>query len=489
MRIAHVAAECAPWAKVGGLADVMGALPAALQRAGAEVTVFLPLYREVRRRGVPGEVLAGPFPVRLAGRSWPLTLVTATHPAGFPVVLLDCPELFDREGIYVDPATRDDFPDGLERCGVLSRGALWAMQILGGRWDVLHAHDAHAAAAVAMLRTGYRHTPLEWTRALLSIHNMGYQGLHPIEAVATLELPLADAYAGGPLEYWGRLNLLKAGICYADGLHTVSETYAREIVSDPEYGLGLEGVLASRADALVGIANGIDIESWDPRTDPLLPAHFDPEDLSGKRECKRALHRVAGWPEEDLSRPILAMVSRLVTQKGPDLVLESLPEILSLGARLVVLGTGQPEIEERLLRVARERPGDVWVRIGFDEGLAHLIQAGSDVLLMPSRYEPCGLTQMYAMRYGTVPVARATGGLADTVLEYDPDRRAGTGFLFREPTPGALLDAVRRALEWHRRPDHWQRIVRNGMARDFSWAGAARLFLEWYDRVAIARAR
>ncbi|MCK6526461.1 glycogen synthase GlgA [Myxococcota bacterium] len=482
MRVLHVAAECAPWAKVGGLADVTGALPAALSAVGVDAALVLPLYREVRERGIEGEPVAGPFPVRLGGRAWPVTLRRATHPEGFPVVLLECDELYDREGIYVDPGTREPFPDDLERFGVLCRGALWAAQVLG-RWDLLHAHDAHAAAAVAMLAAGYRHTPLEWTRSVLSLHNAGYQGLHPLAAAATLELPLGDTRPGGPAEFWGRLNLLKAGICAADGLHTVSETYAREIVSGPEFGFGLEGVLRERADRLVGIPNGIDTRAWDPSRDPHLPARYDAADRSGKAECKRAVHRLAGWDESDLSRPLLAVVSRLVDQKGPDLVLEALPALLDSGARLVVLGAGSREYEDAFTRAAASRPDGIWTRIGFDEPLAHRIEAGADVFLMPSRYEPCGLNQMYSMRYGTVPVVRATGGLADTVLEWDPTTGRGTGFRFEAPTSEALLAATARALETYRDPHAWARLVWNGMARDFSWEGAAARYKDWYEGV------
>jgi len=486
VRVAHVAAECGPWAKVGGLADVLGALPRALGQAGVEATVFLPCHQAVRRQGVGGERLGEPFDVRLGGRTWSVALERVVHPGGFPVVLLDCPSLYDRPGIYVDPETREPYPDDLSRWGVLCRGALWALQLLGGRWDILHAHDAHAAAAVAMLRSGYAHTPIEGTRAVLSLHNVGYQGLYPIQAVATLDLPLTETRAGGPLEFWGRLNLLKAGIVHADALSTVSPTYAREIVSSPDAGFGLEGVLAARRDRLVGILNGIDTETWDPATDPLLPARYDAGDLSGKASCKRALHQIAGWPDgTDLSSPpLLGVVSRLVDQKGVDLIVGALPGILASGARLVVLGSGQAEHEAALSVAARDRPDAVWVRSGFDEPLAHLIEAGADAFLMPSRYEPCGLNQMYSMRYGTVPIVRATGGLADTVPDWDRDPETGRGFCFTDPTPSALLDTVHRALRVYRGDiEAWTLLMRRGMAADFSWHRAARAYREWYEGV------
>ncbi len=479
MRILHIAAECAPLAKVGGLGDVLGSLPASLASLGEDVWVVLPRYGDIPDLG--SETTLARVPVSLGGRTWDVNLIKAIHPSGFPVVLLDCPEMYQRQGIYNDP-TGLEWGDTLERCGILCRGALWAAQIVGGTWDILHAHDAHAAPSLVMAATGYSHGPLGQAARILSLHNLAHQGLHPLPAAASLDLPLSDTWPGGPLEFWGRLSLLKGGICYADGLHTVSPTHAREIISSSQQGFGMEGLLAARAGVLRGITNGINDIEWDPARDPRLVAHYSADDFSGKRRCKEALFQLAGWEPAGIEAPLLVVVSRLAWQKGLDQILDSLPSLLTAGARLMVLGKGEADLERRFREAAENHPTSVWFHCGFDEELAHRLEAGGDLFLMPSRFEPCGLNQMYSQRYGTPPVARRTGGLVDTIEDVSGDGSSGTGFLYSEESGGALIHAIHRALSWYG-SSTWTEIQKRGMAKDFSWDRAAREMVEWYREI------
>ncbi len=482
LRILMVSAEMAPWAKAGGLGDVVGALPAALRAEGAEVHVVLPLYHDL----IPLRDEAPPVPggryVELVGdKHFDVTLRSATHPTGVPVVLVDCPGLLDR-AIYLDPYSHAPYWDELERWVVLSRAPLRAATALGGRWDVLHAHDAHAALAMPTVHHHGALTPLGTAARALSIHNIGYPGIHSLGWVPALGFPRELAYPTGPFEYWGDLNLLKAGIWYADGVHTVSPTYAVEIRTDSALGYGLTGLLAERADDLVGILNGIDVEIWDPARDPYLAAPYRAADPAGKAACKRALLAELGWPEDD-DRPLAGVVSRAVWQKGIDLVCDVAPGLADLGGRLVIVGTGEPGLEQRCQGLAAMFPDAVAFVRAFDEALAHRVEAGADLFLMPSRYEPCGLNQMYSLRYGTVPVVRRTGGLADTVIDVDEDPARGNGFVFEHADGAGLWWALERALRAHADRDGWRAIQRRGMEADFSWSRSAREMLAWYRRL------
>ncbi|MCB9641180.1 MAG: glycogen synthase GlgA [Myxococcales bacterium] len=486
LRILMVAAEIAPWAKVGGLGDVIAALPGALTRQGAEVVLAVPRYLCLREPLTPVRALHR-YPFRMswgAHSSYNLRLFEAQHPDGFKVLLIDCPQLFDRAGIYNAPGSSHDYADSLVRWTALCRGALFGALLLGGEWDVVHAHDMHAALALPLLREEHRATPLSHARAVLSIHNLAYQGLYPLSSVNDIGLSEEMAGPFGAYEFYGQMNMMKAALSFADGIHTVSPTYAYEIVEDESFGHGLQGVLWSRRHHVMGILNGIDSRIWDPATQPALPAHYDVDDLKGKEACRRALQEELGWDVND-KRPILGMVTRLTSQKGVDLVAECVPMLIQQDARLVVLGTGDPRIEATLRALMEKHPSHIQARFLFDQALAHRILAGVDICLMPSLFEPCGLVQMYAMRYGTLPIVRRTGGLADTVEMVDTEQLTGTGFLFEDPTSLALARVIRQALSlWRQRP-RWLEILKNAMRKDFSWDHMAQDYINWYEELLV----
>lgn len=480
-----VASEVSPWAKTGGLADVLGALPAALAELGHQVTVVLPKYRGVQV--VPDgtrtvEVLLGRASTRVVVET---VRVSARHEVAF----VDSPAHFDRPGIYGTKA--GEFGDNAERFGLLCLAALeYAEQANGPAVDIVHAHDWQAGLVPAFLALA----PDRWPKVsraarVMTIHNLAYQGTFAKAVVPDLGLPWAAFTIGGG-EFWGQFSFLKAGINYADLVTTVSPTYAQETLG-AEHGCGFDGVLAGRADRYVGILNGIDITAWNPRADPHLAAPFGAEDLSGKRENKRALLARLGLPlgDDALERPLVAMISRLVAQKGIDLVQSASEALASLDASWVFLGTGDGRYEEFFREWARRFPTRVSGVIGFDEPLAHLIEAGADMFLMPSRYEPCGLNQMYSLRYGTVPIVSAVGGLDDTVQPYTARAKKANGFKFRELTPEALVRAVRQALGVYRDPAAWHQLIRHGMADDYSWARSAREYGKVYRRARFEAAR
>ncbi|HOW85450.1 MAG TPA: glycogen synthase GlgA [Candidatus Aminicenantes bacterium] len=479
MKVAFLASEVIPYAKTGGLADVAGALPKFLAGLGAEVRVFMPLYREVRKKDLALE------PV-IAGASLPAGGAEGTYGVlahrgdGFTVHFIDRPGYFDREALYGTPA--GDYPDNGERFAFFCRASLEAMKATGFVPDVIHGHDWQSALTFAYLRTAYADDP--WfgrTRTLFTIHNLAYQGLFEKDLLGRIGLP-ESLFSMDGLEFYGRVNALKAGILYATAVTTVSPRYSREIQT-PEFGCGLDGLLRSRAGALHGILNGVDYKDWDPATDRLIPRNFTPADLAGKAACRQALAGEFGLTAP-ADRPIAGMVTRLAGQKGLDIVCRALDDLLGLGLVPVILGTGDQEIQDFLLSAREKNPGRIGLRIAFDERLARTIYAASDIFLIPSRYEPCGLTQMYAMKYGTVPVVRATGGLDDSVQEYDARTGRGNGFKFVEAEAGPLTEAARRALASFRKPDEWRKLVGNAMAADFSWNRSAADYLALYKKIA-----
>ena len=479
LRVLFVVSECAPWIKTGGLADVAAALPPALEACGVDVRVLMPAYGALQPHLAHSRVLArlaahGPLPAS--------TLIEAPLPSGVPAWLIEAPALYGRAGgPYVD-AQGEAWPDNVRRFGALARGAAdLARDTLGLGWapDVIHAHDWQAALAPAYVRLGGDRVP-----TVTTVHNLAFQGLFPGDTLGALGLP-PESFSMHGVEYFGQVSFLKAGLYYADAITTVSPSYAEEIQRAP-LGMGLEGLLAERRDALTGILNGIDTTVWDPARDPHLPSRYDALALGGKAACKRALQARAGLPL-DADVPLLAMVSRLTAQKGVDLVLANLDALAEMPAQLVVLGTGDWALEQALAAAAQARPELVSAAIGFDEAYAHLIEAGADIFLMPSRFEPCGMNQMYSQRYGTVPVVHGTGGLLDSVVDCAPAAladRSATGFVFREPTPEALLEAIERAVGTYRNRRTWRALQHNGMARDFSWTASARKYLEIYRGLA-----
>jgi starch synthase len=469
-----VGSEALPFSKTGGLADVLGALPLALGKLGHRVTLVTPKYRGVQAHGttrtiqVPG----------IGGAVADTHLIEQPLGENVRAVLVDRPELYDRESFY---GAGGDYPDNPRRFAFLCRAALeYAIQS-GEAFDILHAHDWQAGLAPVYLRTRYAAEPrLSGMTSIFTVHNLAYQGNFPPDWLGPLELS-PELMSVDALEFWGQISLLKGGILFSDSITTVSPTYAREIQTR-EYGSGFEGVLATRAANLHGILNGIDTDRWDPRRDPFLPEPYDEHSLDKKDAAKRALIEILspGTAFESLTRPLVGIVSRLVNQKGFDLIAELASSLPAYGS-FAVLGTGDPRYEELLRELAASYPNRFIVKIGFDESLAHLIEGAADIFLMPSRFEPCGLNQMYSMRYGTVPVVRSTGGLADTVTDYTDAAGTGTGFTFKPYTPAALLEALERARTLFANPNNWKKLQISGMRQDFSWDRSAREYVKLYE--------
>jgi len=468
--VLQIASEALPFAKTGGLADVLGALPPALSRLGWDVTIVLPRYRGVRE----GEVVER-FTVTVGGFARPAAFVEAAMADGARAVLVDCPELYDRDDLYTIGGA--DYPDNARRFAFLVRAALEYAGRRGGRPSVVHAHDWQAALAPVYLRTLYAdHPVLGGTPSVLTIHNLAYQGLFEADWLPRLDLGW-DQFTVDRLEYWHRISYLKGGINSADAITTVSARYAAEIQT-PAFGFGFDGILRARHRDLAGILNGIDTTEWDPTRDRFLPQPYSAGDLEGKRAAKVEVMRRYGLPTDTaaLARPLVGMVSRMVDQKGLDLIAALERELPRLDASFVVLGTGDARYQHFWRALAAAHPDRIGARVGFDEGLAHLIEGGADLFLMPSRFEPSGLNQMYSMRYGTVPLVHAVGGLADTVSPK-------TGFAFDEYTPAALLACLTRALQTFRDRRKWRALQRAGMAKDFSWDRSAKEYVKIYDRV------
>jgi starch synthase len=463
-----VSSEAAPFAKTGGLADVVGALPAALQPLGDQVAVVIPRYGSINLK--TARRVYDKLPIYLGPAGFDVSIYQAA--AAYPVYLVDCPPLFERKGFYGESGM--DYPDNHIRFAVFCRAALTVARSFF-RTDIFHCHDWQAGLVPAFLRTVFATDPtFLGCKTLFTVHNLGYQGLFPRSALTEIALD-GSVYRPDGMEFFGRISYIKGGISFADALNTVSPTYAREIQT-PEFGFGLDGALRARSDALCGILNGVDYNEWNPETDRLIPARYSADDLSGKRLCKEELLREFGLPAEAMDRPLLGIVSRFTRQKGTDILTEVAAHIVAEDVYLVALGTGDPEYEALFRRLAAEHPGRIAVRVGFDNGLAHRIEAGADMFLMPSRYEPCGLNQIYSLRYGTVPVVRATGGLDDTIEE-------GTGFKFAEYSGEALLGGVRTATRAFADQEGWRQIMRRGMAKDFSWNASAAAYSALYRRM------
>ena len=458
MNILMVASEATPFAKTGGLADVLGALPAALQSHGERTAVVLPAYRQNQYSSQP----------QIAYRSlWVpigpgyLVDIYQTAERDVPFYFVDCPALFDRDGIY--GAGGGDFADNHLRFAALSMAAVGVARYLF-RPQIIHVHDWQAALAPVYLRQHFGQDPtFSSVKILFTIHNLGYQGIFGPEMLPQIGL---DSRLFNPeqLEFHGRLNLLKGGIAFSDAVSTVSKGYAREIQT-AEYGFGLDGFLRMHGP-IYGIVNGVDYVEWNPEHDPHIARNYSVDDLSGKRACKLALLEELGLAADNLKRPLIGIVTRFASQKGIDLIAETAPRLLHEGVSLAVLGSGDPPYESMFRQLGQTYPERVAVRIGYDSALSHRIESGADMFLMPSRYEPCGLSQIYSLRYGTVPVVRATGGLDDTIDE-------DTGFKFRDYSGEALLGALGSALKAYGNRELWVARMQRGMRKDFSWRAVA----------------
>jgi starch synthase len=480
MKILHVASEVAPFSKTGGLADVLGALPRAQARLGAEVAVVSPRYRMIDPAKYNLARWLRTVPVYLAGEKIDVGVYEGTPPGGkVRLYLVDHAPSFDRDGLYAMPGG-GDFADNARRFALLSRAALEIAAQMGFWPDVLHAHDWQTGPA--LLHARYDSGPRRIPKTVFTIHNLAYQGLFPEHTIEQQGFP-RELWNPDGFEFYGQLSYLKMGIVLADAITTVSPRYAAEIQT-AEQGMGMDGLLRARAEKLVGILNGVDYDVWSPDRDPHLARAYSQDDLSGKRACKAALQREVGLPQKP-ETPLAGTISRFAYQKGFDLLVDALTELLPAeDLQYVVLGSGDPAVEGALAELQKKFPQKLAVRVAYDDALAHRIEAGTDLYLMPSRYEPCGLNQMYSLRYGTVPVVRATGGLDDTIVDYEPRSRSGTGFKFEPYSKEALVASWRRALHAYRHaPEEWQALTRRGMAQDFSWTASAQRYLEVCRRI------
>jgi len=483
MKVFFVASECVPFSKTGGLADVVGALPEALAALGHEVSVIIPRYRATK----PGSPLPTTenLTIPLSSGFKFAALQRGGVVKGVQHYLVDCPELFDRDGLY---QTKDgkDYPDNATRFAAFSLAAIEGIKRLGEPPRVIHCHDWQTSLVPVYLNTLYAGDRFfRETSTVLTIHNLGYQGLFPADILPKITLDWSVFHIEG-LEFFGKVNYLKGGILFSDFITTVSRKYAAEIQT-PEFGYGLDGVLRSRAGRLQGILNGVDYDAWNPATDPLIPAHYTAANLAGKRVCKKELLVKLGVSAPNLDRPVIGIVSRFATQKGFDLIEHIAADLAAMDAYVVALGAGEPQYESLFRALAEQHPDKFLVRVAYDNELAHQIEAGSDIFLMPSRYEPCGLNQIYSLKYGAVPVVRATGGLDDTIQDFDGTN--GTGFKFSEYSAPALLGALQRAIDAYRQSAAWTRLLQNGMSKDFSWPVSARAYAQAYQQASAAGAR
>jgi starch synthase len=481
MHIAFAASECVPFSKTGGLADVVGALPRALAALGHQVSVYVPRYRQTKLDDPQTVVRSITVPFDDKYRF--CSVVTAGSSAGVRFYFVDYPAYFDRDALYGTPV--GDYPDNAERFALFSRAVLEASKILGVP-HVFHCHDWQSALIPVLLRTVYAEDPaFREVATVFTIHNMGYQGLFPSETLPLLTLPW-ELLAISKMEFFGQVNFLKGALVFSDFVTTVSKKYSQEIQTT-EYGFGLEGVLRQRAATVTGILNGVDYDEWSPQTDKFTVTKYSPQDLSGKLRCKHDLLHAFGVTNPDSNVPVIGIVSRFAAQKGFDLIAQIMDRLALEEMIVVALGAGDKPYEDMFLRLNKQFPNKIAVKVAYDNAIAHKIEAGADMFLIPSRYEHCGLNQIYSLKYGTVPIVRATGGLDDTIEPWDARTGKGTGFKFTDYTGEALLATIKQALLAYQDPS-WQALMRNGMGRDFSWGASAREYGKIYERARQARA-
>lgn len=477
LKVLFVSPEVVPFAKTGGLADVAGSLPKALKGLGCDIRLVMPLYHSVRQEKYGLKKVLENLPIPLGRRPLPADIYQGQLEEGLPVYFIERDEFYDRGNLY--GSSKGDYFDNDNRFVYFSQGTLMAARILDFKPDIIHCHDWQTGLIPAHLHFGRTIDPFFRNAAsVFTIHNMAYQGSFPKEIVELAGLP-GESFSPSGLEFWGRANLLKAGIVYSQIINTVSRKYSREIQTH-EYGYGLEGILSFRKDDLFGIVNGVDYDLWNPKTDPFLAAHYTPEDLSGKKACKKDLLECYHLPEDRMEHPVLGIISRLADQKGFDLLAEIMGRLLKEDLSLVVVGTGEEKYHSFFSQLAEQYPKKVGVCLYFDNTLAHKIEAGSDLFLMPSLYEPCGLNQIYSLKYGTIPVVRATGGLDDTIIPFDSRTGEGTGFKFKGYQAGELWVAIQLALAVYQNKKKWQQLMKNAMAQDFSWTASAREYIKLY---------
>jgi len=479
LNVLFLSSEVAPFAKTGGLADVATSLPGALKRLGVDVRVVLPYYRAVRDGNFHVTQAMTDLKVSFDGRTISTEALSTETENGVGVYFIVQDDFYDRPGLYGNDS--GDYADNFERFCFYCQGALQLAQRLSFHPDIIHCNDWQTGLVPVLLKGPWSQTSLfERASTVFTIHNLGYQGLFPPEMLPLAELSPEAFFHPQGLEFWGNVSLLKAGIVYSDLITTVSPSYARDIQT-AQYGMGMEGVLHDRRQVLWGILNGVDYRVWNPDSDGYIAGSRSSGTSMEKSDRKKALLKEMDLDPSLATRPLLGMVSRLDTQKGFDLLMAAAEDILASNVSLVILGSGDKQIEDQLRTMAAHHVGRVGVRIGFNEALSHRIMAGADILLGPSRYEPCGLTHMYALRYGTVPVVRATGGFEDTIQPFDSRTGQGNGFKFVPYDPGAFLDVVRQAIRIFGEPPSWQRLVENAMEADFSWEKSAGQYLDLYS--------
>jgi starch synthase len=477
MNIVFAASEGVPFSKTGGLADVVGALPRALAALGHNVSVYLPRYRQTKLADPATVVRSVTIPFDDEYRF--ASVVSGGSQGGVRFYFVEYPQYFDRDALYGTPT--GDYPDNAERFALFSRTVLEASKILGVP-DIFHCHDWQSALIPVLLRTIYLEDPaFRDVGTVFTIHNMGYQGLFPPETLPLLMLPW-DLFTMSKMEFFGQVNFLKGALTYSDFITTVSKKYSHEIQT-AEYGFGLEGVLHARASTVTGILNGVDYEEWSPQTDKFTAAKYSSQDLTGKASCKQDLLAAFGVSKANPKLPVIGIVSRFAAQKGFDLIAQIADRLAREEMIILALGAGDKVYEEMFLRLSKQFPNKIAVKVAYDNAIAHKIEAGADMFLMPSRYEPCGLNQIYSLKYGTVPIVRATGGLDDTIEPWDARSGKGTGFKFTDYNGEALLLTIRQALQAYSDQTSWQALMRNGMSKDFSWNASAREYGKIYSRV------
>ena len=484
LKILFVSSEVAPFARTGGLGDVLGALPRTLAKQGHDIKVCLPRYKTIGDSVSKLVRLDWSAPIEIGGNIAEAGAYRQRNSRPrMDYYFIDNDYFFDRLELYRDPKTGKDYRDNLERFLFFDRAVLELVKHLNWRPDLIHCHDWQASLLPVYLKTAYADDQLlRGCKTVLTIHNLGYQGIFPADRFSLLDLPGEyNRPVTGRLEFFGKLNLLKAGIVTADALTTVSPRYAVEICSH-EYGCGLEGVLLQRSDALHGILNGVDYSIWSPSRDAKIPYRYSRSNLSGKRMTLVELMGKAGLPIRD-GTPLIGMISRLADQKGWDLIAEAAERLFAMNLQMIVLGTGDQKYHNLLRKLERKYPDRLKAYLTFDDDLAHWIEAGADMFLMPSRYEPCGLNQMYSLKYGTVPIVREVGGLADTVSDYQSETGEGTGFVFRDYCADELLNVVQRAVDLFASRRKWTKLMKNAMAEDFSWEASAKAYSELYEEI------
>ncbi len=478
LRILLVSPEVVPFAKTGGLADVSGALPKRLKTFGHDIRILLPKYRVIRdRKHSLREVKRlSEIPVMLGDQQELFALRSAALlPERVQVYLMEHRGFFDRDGLYADPVTNEDWSDNVERFAMFNLGMFVALETLHWAPDIILCNDWQTALIPYLLKKKFHKNPFfAKTKTVMAIHNLAYQGSFPIEYADLIHADKKDYATNGTLELAGKLNFLKAGIVTADKIITVSPTYAKEIQT-LEVGRGLDAVLKHRKKDLVGILNGIDTDVWDPEKDADTPAHYSVANLTGKTRCKQMLQVELGL-KNDTAMPMFGMIGRLSEQKGIDLIIDTIPDLVGQGAQIVILGVGEAKFADKLIELKKKHPAHVSVSLDFDDAMAHRIEAASDFFLMPSRYEPCGLNQMYSLQYGTIPIVRPVGGLVDSVSDFNEKTKAGNGIVFKENVASGLIKACKRALSYYNNPPILHAIRVNGMQDDHSWEVSARKY-------------